>query len=85
MGESYSFLNISFRRHTSFFSKISTGKTTDILPRLSSRPILDADGSVSASLHTDTLKDILLAKSAVLSSYNTYCDISHSTQYSRLS
>jgi len=44
----------------------------DIPPRLSSRPILDADGLELALLYTDTLKDISLAKLAALSSYSTY-------------
>ena len=44
----------------------------DILPRLSSRPILDADVLGLVSLYIDTLKDILLAKLATLFSYNTY-------------
>ena len=57
----------------------------DILFRLSSRPILDTDGSVLVSLHTDICKDILLAKSAALSSCNTHYNISRSAQYSRLS
>ena len=44
----------------------------DILPRLSSRPILDADVLELVSLYIDTLKDISLAKLVALSSYNTY-------------
>jgi len=53
----------------------------DILSRLSSHPILDADVLELASLYIDTFKDILLAKLVALSSYNTY----YLTQYSRLS
>jgi len=49
----------------------------DILPRLSSYPILDADGLESILLYMDTLKDILLAKLAAPSSYNISCDISY--------
>ena len=48
----------------------------DIPPRLSSRPILDIDGLESILLYIDTLKDILLAKLAALSSYNTSYNIS---------
>ena len=48
----------------------------DILFRLSSRPTLDADGLVLVLLYIDTCKDILLVKSAALSSYNIYCNIS---------
>jgi len=44
----------------------------DILPRLSSRPILDMDILELVSLYTDTLKDILLVKLVAASSYNTY-------------
>ena len=44
----------------------------DILPRLSSRPILDIDVLELVLLYTDTLKDILLVKLVALSSYNTY-------------
>ena len=44
----------------------------DIPPRLSSRPILDADILELALLYIDTLKDILLAKLVAPSSYNTY-------------
>ena len=44
----------------------------DILPRLSSYPILDTDILELALLYIDTLKDILLAKLVALSSYNTY-------------
>ena len=73
------FSALVFRHYTSFFSKISASKTTDVLPRLSSYPILDADGLVSVLLHTDTFKDILLTKSAAPSSYNTHCDIFYST------
>ena len=51
----------------------------DISPRLSSCPILDADGLVLAPLYIDTLKDISLVKSVALFSYNTRCDISRST------
>ena len=43
----------------------------DILPRLSSRPILDTDVLELASLYIDTLKDISLVKLAAPSSYNT--------------
>jgi len=45
----------------------------DILPRLSSRPILDANRLKSILLYTDTLKDILLAKLVAPSSYNISC------------
>ena len=48
----------------------------DVLPRLSSRPILDVGGLKSVLLHMDTLKDILLAKSVALSSWDTFCNIS---------
>ena len=44
----------------------------DILPRLSSYPILDINILELASLYIDTLKDILLVKLVALSSYNTY-------------
>ena len=44
----------------------------NVPPRLSSYPILDADILELALLHTDTFKDILLAKLVALSSYNTY-------------
>jgi len=47
----------------------------DILPKLSSYPILDTDGLELVSLYTDTLKDILLVKLAVLFPYNTYYNI----------
>ena len=43
----------------------------DILPRLSSSPILDADVLELVSLYTNTLKDISLVKLVALSSYNT--------------
>ncbi len=75
MGESCSFLVLVFRHYAGFFSRISIDRTTDIPPKLSSYPILDVDGSKSASLYTDTLEDILLAKSVALSSCNTYRDI----------
>ena len=44
----------------------------DILPRLSSYPILDIDGLESILLYTDTFKDILLVKLAAPSSYDTF-------------
>jgi len=46
----------------------------DILPRLSSRPILHVNADILelALLHIDTFKDILLIKLVALSSYNTY-------------
>jgi hypothetical protein len=47
----------------------------DILPRLSSRPILDADILELVLLYTDTLKDISLVKLVAPSSYNTYYSI----------
>ena len=58
-------------------NKISTSKTMDVLPKLSSRPILNMDGLVSVLLHTDTLEDILLVKSAAPSFRNTCCNISY--------
>ena len=70
------FLALVFRRRASFSSRISIGKTTDVPPGLSSHPILDIDGLKLVSLYTDTLKDILLAKLAALSSYNTSYNIS---------
>ena len=45
----------------------------DVPPRLSFCPTLDTDILELVLLHTDTLKDILLAKLVALSSYNTYC------------
>ena len=61
-----------FRYYASFPSKISIGKTIDVSPRLSFYPILDVDGLELALLYIDTLKDILLAKLAALSSCSTY-------------
>jgi hypothetical protein len=48
----------------------------DILPRLSSYPILDTDGLELVLLYTDTLKDILPVKLAALSFYDTSYNIS---------
>jgi len=50
---------------------MSVGKTISILSRLSSRLILNVDKLKSALLYIDTFKNILLAKSAILFSYNT--------------
>jgi len=57
----------------------------DVLPRLSSRPILDADVLELALLYTDTLKDILLAKLVAPSSCDTSYNISRLIRYLRLS
>ena len=43
----------------------------DILPRLSSCPILDTDRLELVLLYIDTLKDILLVKLVAPSSYDT--------------
>jgi len=69
------------RRHASFLSRISIGRTIDILPKLSSYLISDIDKLELALLYTDTLKDILLAKLAALSSYDTSYNISRLIQY----
>jgi len=47
----------------------------DVLPRLSSYPILDTDILELALLYTDTFKDISLAKLVAPSFYNTYYSI----------
>ena len=59
---------------------VTIGRTMDILPKLSSRPILNAEVLELALLYIDTLKNISLVKSAALFFYNTY----YLTQYSRL-
>ena len=70
------FLALVFRRCAGFFSKISVNKTTDVLPGLSSCPILDADRLVLVLLYIDTFEDILLVKLAALSFCDTCCNIS---------
>ena len=47
----------------------------DILPRLSSRPILNVDGLGLELLYMDTFEDILLIKLVSLFSYNTHYNI----------
>jgi len=47
----------------------------DILPRLSSCPILNIDGLKFILLYIDTFKDILLVKLVALFSYNTSYNI----------
>ena len=70
------FLVLVFKYCVGFFSKISINKIIDVLPKLSSRPILYIDGLVLVLLYTDTLEDILLLKLVALSSYDTRYDIS---------
>ena len=65
-----------FEYYTGFFSKISTYRIMDVLPKLSSCFILDVDRLGLELLYIDTFKDILLVKSAAPSSYDTCCDIS---------
>ena len=79
MGKSCFFLILVFGCYTSFFYKISAGKTIDVLSRLNPCPILDVDRLRSALLYINTFKDILLVKLAALSFCNTCCNISYLT------